>query len=89
MKTEEKFPELFMAEICADYDARNIRAAIFAATDYAFLDDADILPEEKTALKAYRQHLRDISKQEGFPCDLDWGNYPLPLMPEQDELVED
>ena len=24
----------------------------------------------------YRQHLRDISKQEGFPFDIDWGVSP-------------
>lgn len=29
----------------------------------------------------YRQHLRDISKQEGFPFNIDWGKSP----DEQDE----
>ena len=79
MKTEEKFPELFMAKVYEDNDARNIRAAILTATDYAFLEDADVSEDEKAALKAYRRHLRDISKQEGFPQNIDWGAYPLPL----------
>ena len=85
MKTEEKFPELFMSEICEDYDARNIRAAILAATDYLFLEDVDISAEEKTAVRAYRKQLRDISKQEGFPCNVDLGDYPLPLVVEEAE----
>ena len=28
------------------------------------------------AWAVYRQHLRDISKQEGFPFDIDWGTSP-------------
>ena len=30
----------------------------------------------KNSWAVYRQHLRDITKQEGFPFDIDWGTSP-------------
>jgi len=45
------------------------RDKLIAATDYYMLPDA---PEAPTGLAEYRQALRDITEQEGFPFDIEW-----------------
>lgn len=40
-----------------------------AATDFYLLPDA---PEQPEGLLAYRQALRDITEQEGFPENIQW-----------------
>jgi hypothetical protein len=44
-----------------------------AECDWTQLADA---PGDKTAWAAYRQKLRDVSSQDGFPWDVVWPNKP-------------
>lgn len=54
---------------------REIRDEKLQKTDCMMLADYPISEEEKENLIAYRQHLRDVPKQEGFPDNVDWGSY--------------
>lgn len=59
--------------------AANVRAQrnrLLAACDWTQLDDADLSNETKMAWRNYRQALRDISGQPGFPMDVQWPNDP-------------
>ena len=49
--------------------ARQARAVLLAASDWTQVADA---PVDKAAWAAYRQALRDITAQTGFPATIDW-----------------
>lgn len=51
-------------------DLREFRAELLTRTDWTQLSDAPIAPELKVQYSAYRQALRDVSKQPGFPNGL-------------------
>jgi hypothetical protein len=48
---------------------REQRGAKLAASDWTQVDDA---PVDKAAWATYRQALRDITSQSGFPWTIDW-----------------
>ena len=48
------------------------RNKLIADTDYLLMPDYPITAEELTLVKTYRQQLRDITKQNGFPAIIDW-----------------
>ncbi len=48
---------------------RTERNMLLAETDYAALPDT---PEMSDAMAAYRQALRDVPAQSGFPTDITW-----------------
>jgi hypothetical protein len=50
-------------------DDRNSR---LAASDWSVLTDAQLSAAQKTAWKVYRQALRDVPAQAGFPAQIDW-----------------
>ena len=49
------------------------RNILLAETDYAALPDT---AEMSDAMKTYRQALRDVPSQEGFPSDITWPEKP-------------
>lgn len=51
---------------------RSQRDAKLSATDYLVVPDYPISPEDLEAVKVYRQALRDISEQSGFPKNVQW-----------------
>lgn len=51
---------------------RSQRDAKLSATDYLVAPDYPISPEDLEAVKAYRQALRDITEQSGFPKNVQW-----------------
>lgn len=53
-------------------NVRSTRNALLAETDWAALSDVTITPE----MAAYRQALRDITLQPGFPHDVSWPTKP-------------
>lgn len=57
--------------------ARAQRDQLLAETDYLLMPDYPITTEKMALVKTYRQLLRDITKQAGFPTTIDW-----PVMPE-------
>lgn len=45
-------------------------------TDYYMMPDYPSNPQNLEELKVYRQALRDVPKQEGFPRDVRWPDVP-------------
>ena len=58
-------------------EARAKRDTLLAETDWTQVLDAPISAECREAFRVYRQTLRDITEQEGFPEVIEW-----PAMPE-------
>lgn len=57
--------------------ARAKRDRLLSACDYYLMPDYPSTEEGLAEVKAYRQALRDITKQEGFPSEIVW-----PVVPE-------
>lgn len=55
-------------------DVRKRRDKALRESDYTVLPDVPIKDADKW--KEYRKELRDISKQEGFPFDIEWPKRP-------------
>lgn len=51
---------------------RSQRDAMIAETDYLMMSDYPISDEDKALVETYRQALRDIPEQEGFPSEVQW-----------------
>ncbi len=64
---------------CLEEQASQVRAkrdALLAATDWTQVLDAPIDEPAREAMRAYRQVLRDIPQQEGFPDPVAWPDLP-------------
>jgi hypothetical protein len=55
--------------------ARSIRNRMLAATDWTQVRDCPINATSSFAFAEYRQALRDVPQQAGFPLDIQW---PVP-----------
>lgn len=53
-------------------EAREKRNALIAETDYMAMPDYPLDEERRAAVLAYRQALRDVPEQAGFPRQIDW-----------------
>ena len=56
--------------------ARAQRDKLLAATDWAVLPDSPLDEPSQTAIKAYRQALRDVPQQVDFPGTITWPEMP-------------
>ena len=54
-------------------EARKHRDGLLAASDWTQVADA---PVDQAAWATYRQALRDIPQQQGFPCEIAWPAKP-------------
>jgi len=52
--------------------ARDKRNKMLEETDFYFLSDRELDSAKRSALETYRQALRDLTKQEGFPYMVVW-----------------
>jgi hypothetical protein len=48
-----------------------------ARTDWTQLPDAQLTEEQKTLWTSYRQALRDVPSQDGFPWNVVWPTFPV------------
>lgn len=71
LKTAEDL-ELEKKEQVAN-SVRAERDKLISETDYFMLQDAPLAPE---GVETYRQALRDITLQKGFPFDVQWPEKP-------------
>ena len=55
-------------------EVRTQRDALLVESDWAVLPDAPVADAQ--AWKDYRQALRDVPQQTGFPTDIDWPTKP-------------
>lgn len=53
-------------------EVRAERDALIAATDYLMMPDYPLSEAKRQAVAAYRQALRDVPMQAGFPRQIDW-----------------
>lgn len=72
MRTYQPTPEELHAQ--ADSEARTFRDSLLTRSDWTQLPDAP--SETKEAWAAYRQALRDITKQTGYPYEINWPTVP-------------
>lgn len=56
--------------------ARAQRDKLLAATDWTQTLDAPIDADTREAMRTYRQALRDVPQQDGFPTDVQWPELP-------------
>lgn len=70
VKTPEPTDEELTIKVRAE---RNMK---ITETDYYMMSDYPSNPQNLEELKVYRQALRDIPKQEGFPRDVRWPDVP-------------
>lgn len=80
-RIEENFDAWMKKAKQDDYNAvaaevRVEREKLLTATDYILLADYPISAEERQAWQAYRQALRDITDQAGFPYDVTFPEKP-------------
>lgn len=68
----EKIPEPTEEEKkeTAERDVRARRDSLISKTDFLLMADYPISEEELQAVKDYRQALRDVTDQDGFPFDV-------------------
>ena len=52
------------------------REMLLHKTDFYFYSDYPLAIDKKEALMKYRQALRDITKQPGWPRDIEWPEKP-------------
>lgn len=55
-------------------DVRSLRNKLLSSSDWTQVSDA---PVDRDAWAAYRQALRDITKQQGFPNEVVWPEPPV------------
>lgn len=55
---------------------RTKRDSLIEETDYLLMSDYPISAEELVTVKTYRQALRDVPQQPGFPQEIQWPNKP-------------
>lgn len=58
---------------------RRKRDSLISGTDYYILPDYPSTPDGIEAVKQYRQDLRDITLQSGFPRNVQWPTLPSAL----------
>ena len=63
-----------VAETADEIRARRDR--LLAATDWAVLPDSPLDAQSLEAVKTYRQALRDVPQQDGFPGTITWPEMP-------------
>jgi len=70
-----EFPDLVIdTEAQAIFSVRSSRDALLAASDWTQVADA---PVDQAAWAVYRQSLRDITNQDGFPESVVWPEQPV------------
>ena len=69
----EPTDEDFAVHVRAERDSK------IAATDYLAMPDYPLSDEDKAAVMAYRQALRDVPTQDGFPREVVWPEVPSVL----------
>ncbi len=53
-------------------DARRLRSDLLSGSDWTVVADSPLTTEKQAEWKTYRQALRDVTKQPGFPETITW-----------------
>ena len=84
IKTVEEVPDVTPTPPVRTYEelareARDKRDRLLDESDWFMMPDYPAKAEDLAAVKVYRQNLRDISKQSGFPHEIVWPTKPAVL----------
>lgn len=69
-------------------EVRAMRDALLADCDWTQCLDAPIDTDSQLAYRTYRQALRDVTEQEGFPFDVVWPELPETVKADPDPVDE-
>ena len=58
-------------------DARRLRADLLSGSDWTVGNDSPLTTEKQAEWKSYRQALRDVTSQPGFPETIAWPTRPV------------
>lgn len=80
--TVEEIPQKTEDDIKSEAaeSVREKRDALISETDFLMMPDYPISDEDREAVKAYRQALRDVPQQSGFPQEIYWPALPTVLV---------
>tara|TARA_R110002167_G_scaffold1980_1_gene9815 strand:+ start:660 stop:920 length:261 start_codon:yes stop_codon:yes gene_type:complete len=70
--SQAELDEIFFMPPATEGEIRSKRDGLIASTDWWALPDRTMTAEQT----AYRQALRDITSQAGFPTDITWPQEP-------------
>lgn len=84
--TEGTLPEISGEQLAEEI--RTQRDKLLAETDWTQVLDAPISAECREAFRVYRQALRDITEQEGFPAAVVWPEIPMAVKADPDPVDE-
>ena len=73
---EKEAEKAEQADEIAAAAVREKRDHLIAETDYLLMPDYPISAENLESIKAYRQALRDVPQQDGFPLSVTWPEKP-------------
>ena len=65
-------PEIILSASEIENQVKVERIFLLSQTDWTQLPDVSMPEEERNAWRSYRQTLRDITSQPGFPTDIIW-----------------
>lgn len=74
--TPEPYVEPEIDTEVAKESIRKKRNQLISETDYMFTTDYEMSDLDRKLVKEYRQLLRDITKQKGFPLNVKWPKKP-------------
>lgn len=63
----------------ASWRLRQQRDELLARTDFLMMPDYPIDPDDLEAVRTYRQALRNLPQQDGFPTEVQWPDLPSGL----------
>lgn len=69
-------------------EARAERNRLLLETDWTQTMDAAVSAESRHEIRAYRQELRDITEQKGFPAEIKWPPAPEIVKADPDPVDE-
>lgn len=74
-ETSQQQEQIVTEEELAD-QAKKLRKSLLFESDWTQLPNVPLTQEQKTNWEVYRQQLRDITMQQGFPVNIEWPNEP-------------
>ena len=86
-RTEEEIEaERAILSLPTAEEIRTQRDKLLAETDWTQVLDAPISAESREAFRVYRQALRDITEQDGFPTAVIWPEMPVAVKADPDPV---
>lgn len=76
------------APVPTEEEVRAERDRLLSATDWTQVLDAPISAESRAAMRVYRQALRNVPQQSGFPAAVEWPVMPTVVPAEPDPVDE-